>query len=298
MHDYMDKLADRAIASSGMMNNSILPLCAMLLSTVTVLGCVAPEGTDDDNDIESVATTQEAALTSNALTSNALTSNALTSNALTSNALTSNALTSNALTSNALTSNALTSNALSDPAAREVFKYIVSCALPATSHVDLTIDGVDYSYPGELGLYPKWGSAGGSCNTACQEWVSACVLSRIDYLGQKVAISVRGANAALTPTAAELAAYTYREGTYYGNVFLETPVRDACVAPGRVGLPRVCGPSVDGCVVNDVDDCTSVCDASSGYGTFMHCADRRKVNGQFPAGTRFYNTSVTVFLDP
>lgn len=291
MNESMDRRAARQVASKAMMTNSILPLCTMFACTVSVLGCIAPEGADDET--ESVATTQEAALISNALISNALISNALISNALISNALISNSLTSNALISNALTSSALT-----DPNAREVLKYIVGCALPADAKVNFTVNGVDYSYPGALGLAPKWGNANGECNTACQEWVSACVLARVNYLGQPVSISVRGDHPALTPTPAEIAAYTYREGAYYGNLFLSTPVRDACVAPARSGLPRVCGPTLDGCVVKMIGGCTAVCEGSAGYGTFTNCADHAKTNGQFPVGTHFYPTAVTVFLDP
>ena len=287
MNDSMDTVSAGQIALKAMMNNSILPLCTMLACTVSVLGCIAPEGANDD-DTESVAVTQQAALTVNALTVNALTVNALTVNAL----------TVNALTVNALTVNALTVNALKDPNARELFKYIVSCALPKADQIDLTIDGTSYTFPGELGLASKWGLPGGSCNNTCQEWVSACVLARVDFLGQKVNISVRGAQSALVPTPAELAAYTYREGAYYGNIFLDTPVRDACVAPGRSGLPRVCGPSLDGCVVDAIGSCSTVCQGSAGYGSFMSCADHAKQNGAYPVGTRFYPTAVTVFLDP
>ncbi len=100
----------------------MMPHGVALLCALPLVGCLAPAG--DVND-ESVDAVQQAALTNNALTNNALTNNALTNNALTNNALTNNALTNNALTNNALLSNALT-----DPNAREVFKYIVSCALP------------------------------------------------------------------------------------------------------------------------------------------------------------------------
>ncbi|MEP7125324.1 MAG: hypothetical protein ABJE95_30615 [Byssovorax sp.] len=274
------------------MKNSILPLCTMLACTVSVLGCIGTEG-DNDDDMESVAFTQQPALTVNALTVNALTVNALTVNALTVNAL-----TVNALTVNALTVNNLTANALKDPNARELLKYVVSCALPSSDHLDLTIDGVDYVFPGQLSLAPKWGLPGGSCNTTCQEWVSACVLARVDYLGKEVNIAVRGAQIGLAPAAGELAAYTYREGAYYGNIFQGTPVRDACVAPGRTGLPRVCGPSLNGCVVDAIGGCSDVCLGSSGYNNFMNCADQPKLNGQFPAGTKFYPTAITVFLLP
>jgi len=85
MNEYMDKLSAWTIASEAMMTNTILPLCTMLACTVSVLGCIAPEGSNDET--ESLATTQEAALISNALISNALISNALISNALISNAL-------------------------------------------------------------------------------------------------------------------------------------------------------------------------------------------------------------------
>ena len=36
---------------------------------------------------------------------------------------------------------------------------------------------------GSLGLAPQWGMEGGKCDTQCQRWVSACVLSRVDFLG-------------------------------------------------------------------------------------------------------------------
>jgi len=92
-------------------------------------------------------------------------------NALTHNALTQNALTHNALTHNALTHNALTHNALSDPDARELLSYIVSCALPANESVDIKVDGVDYTYQGQLGVAPEWGTPNGQCNDRCQGWV-------------------------------------------------------------------------------------------------------------------------------
>src|SRR5262245_10293014 len=100
--------------------------CLMAVSLFSS-GCLAGEEGEEE-----VRDSREAALTSNALTSNALTSNALTSNALTSNALTSNALTSNALTSNTSVLTALNT----DPNARQVFHYIVGCALRWDQFVD------------------------------------------------------------------------------------------------------------------------------------------------------------------
>ena len=70
----------------------------------------------------------------------------------TENALTANALTANALTANALTANALTANALRDPLARELLKYVVSCALEEDDELAVRIDGKRYVFPGSRGL--------------------------------------------------------------------------------------------------------------------------------------------------
>lgn len=268
------------------------PQAVALLCAMSLVGCLARSGDASDGD---VGVAQEAALTNNALTNNALTSNALTNNALTSNAL-----TNNALTNNALSSNSLVTSALSDPAAREVLEYVASCALPAGDQLDLVIDGVPYTFPGQLGLASAWGQAGGTCTTSCQQWVSACVMSRVDYLGVTVSISMRGKTAALFAPKSEIDAYTSREGAYYGNIFLASPQRFACISPEQTGLTRVCGPSTTGCVVEVVGTCDVVCDHPDKVGYFFpSCRDAaRDATGHFPAGTTTYAESVSIFVQP
>jgi hypothetical protein len=270
---------------------SMMPHGVALLCALPLVGCLAPDG--DVND-ESVDAVQQAALTNNALTNNALTNNALTNNALTNNALTNNALTNNALTNNALLSTALT-----DANAREVFKYIVSCALPPGAQVNVVAGGVSYSYAGELGLAAPWGAPNGTCNTTCQQWVSACVMSRVDYLGVKVQISVRGDTPALIATRAEQNTYSVSEGAYFGNIFAATPQRYACVAPGRTGLPRVCGPTTAGCVVENLGSCSDVCTKTKADGAYTKCSNEDSAaedDDDFVETT--YNAAVTVFLAP
>jgi hypothetical protein len=273
---------------------TMVPQGVALLCAMSLVGCLAQTGDESDADGD-LGVVQQLALTNNALTNNALTNNALTNNALTNNAL-----TNNALTNNALTSNALTNNALSDPNAREVLKYIASCALPAASAINVTVGGVAYSFPGGLGLAAAWGNGGGTCNTACQETVSACVISRLDYLGVHVDISLRGKAAGLVTDASERAAYPVAEGAYYGNIFLSTPVLNACIAPGQTGLTRVCGPSTVGCAVTVIGQCDDVCDkADKANGFFPNCRDALKdAGGHFPPGTRTYAGAATVFLAP
>jgi hypothetical protein len=207
-------------------------------------------------------------------------------------------VTANALTANALTANALTANALrSDPNAREVLKYIASCALPAGKKIDLTLDGVTYTFIGEIGLAPYWGENNGYCYGSCVDWVSACVLSRVNYLGQTMSISIRGSQIALSSTAAEQQTYLQREATYYGDIFSSPQERYACLSPGKTEIPRVCGPSVDGCVMTVTGACDQTCDSEAGDGSFPRCRNvPRNANDQFPGGARLFQGSITVFL--
>src|SRR5262247_3302287 len=96
-------------------------------------------------------------ITSAITVDNALSANALSANALSANALSANALSANALSANALSANALTSTALRDPLAREFLKYVVSCALDDGDGFSMRIDGMNYDFPGQLGLAPQWG---------------------------------------------------------------------------------------------------------------------------------------------
>jgi hypothetical protein len=267
---------------------SIAPHGVALLCAMSFVGCLAQTGDETDGE---VGVTQEAAITHNALTHNALTHNALTHNAL----------THNALTASALTSDTATNAALSDPDSREVLEYIASCALPPANQIDVTVAGVAYSFPGQLGLAPQWGLTGGTCDTSCQEWVSACVIARLDYLGEDVSISLRGKTAALASTPSEISAYTVAEGAYYGNIFLDTPVMYGCVAPGRTGLPRVCGPTTAGCIVEDLGSCAQACDkADKKDGSFPSCSNENSSasQGNFSFHGRTYAASATVFLLP
>ncbi|MFT3768524.1 MAG: hypothetical protein QM820_24015 [Minicystis sp.] len=259
---------------------------AVPLSTI---GCI---GFASDGD-EDLGETSQAVLTSNALTANALTANALTANALTANALTANALTANALTANALVAGALTN----DPSARTVLKYIVGCALPAGTQLDVDLGGDTYHYEGQLGLAPSWGNAGGKCDAACRGWVSGCVLSRLNYLGMPVPLSVRGNRSELGAGGPEQQAYPQREATYYGDIFASPQVRLGCLSPGAGADPRVCGPSLASCAVTFVGPCDQACDVVRSDGSFPNCRDHvRNVYGKFSADARLFPGSVTVFL--
>jgi hypothetical protein len=204
-----------------------------------------------------------------------------------------NALTANALTANALTANALTANGLKDPLGRQLLKYIVSCALDEDASLKMSIDGQSYTFAGGLGLAPEWGRRGGSCDESCQRWVSACVLGRVDFLGVQEMISERGANPALRVSWQELVNYTSMEATYFGNIFAEGQPMFACLAPGKTGIPRVCGPSLDNCPMQVVGSCAQDCAYQSFVtgGGFVDCSSSGKARQPV-----VYHESVTVFL--
>jgi hypothetical protein len=260
----------------------------VLLGTPCGTGCLAPLEGDD----ESVGVAAQEVESSNALASNALASNALTSNALASNALLSSALTSSALTSSALVTGALV-----DANARAVLKYIVSCALPAGQHIEVVVNGTTYGYDGGVGVAKGWGDAGGHCDSTCAKWVSGCVLSRVNYLGVAVPLSLRGSLITLSSTTAERTAYPNREATYYGDIFQSPQIRYACLSPGATSDSRVCGPSLLGCVMTVVGACDRACDSLQGDGSFSNCRDAlRDASNKFPPGAVNYPGTVTVFL--
>jgi hypothetical protein len=94
------------------------------------------------------------------------------------------------------------------------------------------------TYWGDLGLAPYW--ATGPLDESGQRIVSACLASRTNYFGVTVHISVRGNVKALRDgtSAAELAAYPYVEGAFWGNLFSSTPAIYACYNPATVANSR------------------------------------------------------------
>ncbi|HVT06557.1 MAG TPA: hypothetical protein VHO67_03830 [Polyangia bacterium] len=232
-----------------------------------------------------------AAVTENALMANSLMANSLMANSLMANALVANSLMANSLMANSLMANALAPGGLADPSAVQFMKYLVSCALDSKQSVDLTLGGQAYHFPGSVGLAPQWGKAGGSCDGSCQRWVSACLLARIDAAGVEREISVRGLHPALLPSRSEMATYTQREATYFGNVFVPGQPRFVCLPPGATSDERVCGDSLSNCPMTVLGSCATDCLFQGLFGEYDICSD----SGKRLSGTS-YLESATVFL--
>jgi hypothetical protein len=165
---------------------------------------------------------------------NGLDPNALHASTLYANALTPAALSPTALDPAALSPSA--SSAIQDPGSagalsRALLQETVSCAFTPSqsfsfSWTDSQGVGHDEAYPGLVSLAPSWASQ--PLGLTGQQWVSACLASRINGEGATVSLSARGQNEALACSRSELSDYPTREAAFFGNLFTTTPTVYAC----------------------------------------------------------------------
>src|SRR4051812_181787 len=229
-------------------------LASLTLGAVGALamGCGGMEGED-------VGKAEEGLVGSNGFAANGFAANGFAANGFAANGFAANGFAANGFAANGFAANGFAANGFAangfaanglplspsaaaiarDPSSRELFKYIVSCALPEGELLTLEDQGQIYTFGGALGVAPEW--LHDACDESCQRWVTACVLARVNHLGQHVEISIRGGNRALAVQPHEMQEYTAREATYYGNFFQSIPVVYTCLPPGATSIPRVCG---------------------------------------------------------
>jgi hypothetical protein len=99
---------------------------------------------------------------------------------------------------------------------QEVLTFIIGCALPAGQQLTVASQPT-LIFTGEIGLAASW--VDHPMNTDQQEWVSACLFSRVNAVDVAVDLSLRGSNPALATTPDEAAAFTLDEGAFYGQYF-------------------------------------------------------------------------------
>jgi hypothetical protein len=105
-------------------------------------------------------------------------------------------------------------------------KYLVRCALPAGASVRVKdYTGGVVSLAGELGLAPTWKD--GSCDTVCEEKISACLMALTNGEGQHVNLEL---SAPFNPLGTSTSnAYPYQEAAFFGNVFSDPPKAFYCI---------------------------------------------------------------------
>lgn len=194
----------------------------------------------------------------------------VTSNALSINGLTTNSVALNALSKNGLTENRIALNDLVvDAPGREVARYLVSCALRADQEMTVTVEGTEYTFPGQLGLAPRWIDR--PLRKSEQGWVSACMLSRVNAYDVSVHVSLRAKHRALSATADELAAYPIQEAAFYGDIFTdgEPIVAVACLGKDQAASETGSLEDRDCAEPDPTNPGKTIC----GFTYAGHCAD-------------------------
>jgi hypothetical protein len=201
----------------------------LFLGLFGATGCLTAVDGDDPGDLE-LAESEAALEGPNALIPNALIPNALIPNALMPSALVPSALSPSTLSPSAM-------NAIQDPTStgdlsRQLLQYTVGCAFNTSQSFSFswtTSKGQvkNETYAGILGLAPSWVVK--PLSGTDQEWVSACLASRVNWYGVSIMISSRAGHPGLNKSGMpEMAAYTHNEGAFWGNVFSSTPHAYAC----------------------------------------------------------------------
>ncbi|WP_437275086.1 hypothetical protein WME90_27980 [Sorangium sp. So ce375] len=172
--------------------------------------------------------------------------NSLGANSLRLNSLRLNGLPMGALQPNYLDPNAR--SAIKDPGpngtlAREVVRYVVSCALrPDQSFSFSWTDSGGVVHPevyhGELGIAHWWAYGPISNDQFPQRHVTACLAARTNWYGTSVMVSLRNTEPSMDSTASEISTYSVREGAFWGNIFASTPYVRACYSPAGVTRAR------------------------------------------------------------
>jgi hypothetical protein len=188
-----------------------------------------------------VDTPSESTKRSGVVTENRVTANRVTANRVTANHIAASKIAAERITEDRLTVSGAAAELIATEDGREVFFVLVNCALRKGTTLVGTVDGVEYQFPGDLGLAPGW--IHHPLDEKDKGWVSACVFSRINEEGISVDISIRGPNSALKVTDEERAEFSLEEGAFFGKLF--TPPDEPILWFACRGRDQAAGESGD-----------------------------------------------------
>lgn len=169
------------------------------------------------------------------------------------------------------------SDAVNDPATRDFLRYVVSCALTSAQHVQVETPSGTVDMQGRLGLCPEWNAENGTASVACQERVSACLLTFNNAMSPSVTVplSIRGMGAYnLLPLAPEVRPVTVTEAESGFDPAPKIAAFNAC-ASYSYGVDDACGYNPHAGLTAYVGKCTpgatihvgtgAPCGSSPGY---------------------------------
>jgi hypothetical protein len=218
-----------------------------------------------------------AAETTNRLAANRLAANRVAANRLAANRLAANRLAANSLAGERLATTRLeaspeTAEILNTPDGREVYSYIVNCALRKGTVIEADIaDAADTAPPdtiykckgghcvfsGSLGLAEEW--MDNRLSRKGQRWITACLLARVNHYGVTETISMRGVAPELSVSPQESELYSLQEGAFYGNIFADGEGEldwNACRGKDKAATPDEGVLAMRACAQPDPNDPT------------------------------------------
>ncbi len=202
-----------------------------------------------------------------------------------------NRISLNRISLNRIALNSLDNTIHTTPEGREVLEYVVRCALAEGDILVATHEGVEYEFPGLLGLATEWEFR--ALNTSEEHMLSACLLAHVNAFNVSVPISLRSPGA-LGVSADELVDYPVYEATFFGDLFGEfdtyscigdNPDVAAAHSPDRA--IRVCGDPTEDCEIVSLGRCRDVCATRTPKQGWQDC--------RAPDGTLFSET-VSAYL--
>ena len=251
-------------------------IAASLALASALAGCQVPGAEDAGtvNESELVSTNGLSMINGLSMTNGLSMINGLSGNGLSGNGLLMTALKTGVVTGGSL---------INSTSGRTTLSYVVRCALPSGHSISAKdSSGTSYSYAGAIGVAPEWET--GTCNTTCQERMTACLLAHVNTSGVHIPIWLDSEGAIGW---GQNTSFPYQEGSFFGNVFVNPPQGHFCngrdfdsgTVPGRLGVGQTNAPYSD--PYGNPGPCANSCTASSsktnnvadGYsvcGTYTH----------------------------
>ena len=186
----------------------------LLLAAVITVGCGSADQVDESE--------------SSVVGSNGIRTNGIRTNGIRTNGIRTNGIRTNGLEADVDFSTWFNEADGGDLDGHDNFmKYVVACALAANEVVTFTdSNSVMHTWTGSLGLAPGW--VNGPISSEEEGWMSACLLAHLNSNGKTVQISVRGSNAGLATTTAEVGTLGSFAGAFFGDLFSEDGGYYAC----------------------------------------------------------------------
>jgi len=187
----------------------------------------------------------------------------------------------------------LAQNTTNSSTFKEIMPYLVSCALDEGDTWNATLeDGLAAQYIGQFGFAPSLSSTVMSQEE--QQWVSGCLLSRVNYFGVHVELSLRNNAEVELDDYQTLTEFSVFEGAFFGTLFSNNTTKYACQGKPRAEALaespdrqwRVCTDSDNLCQMIVLGSCANYCSNYSLGGGYTTCS----VQGQT------YTEVVNVFL--